>query len=619
MTFRSVRLVRQRFGIVRIAAGAFEDLAALDLPDASRALAAVRGAEERVAVIAGRLREEAFAAIRGCDDATLRRRLLEIKRDLFNGRRVDGEGLPLPHAEAYCAAVIEADAACARFADAFDREVAAARAKLHQLAESEALQHPLALSSLALLAQIRRRITPHAELAVMKYVSRMHTKTSPFSTFCPVAVATFAPQERVMEARLGEARVSVQANRTKWVREEESFFEDSALTGEVVCDARVLDAITETMCGYVRDLGFSDPAIYARAELRRDFERRYGREGVVPLERVYEEAQTGVSVLHGDDAVARWTAALASRLELDGDRVYIDRQHVDYAFEVVPGLRRESPRSVAAMLQLTADGAVLNGCGPGHGKQVSRFLNLLPEAVLAEQRALNRSEGSRLVEFDDGSLLNMNLHPPLVDGEIGESDVPDLAVKIGDDDTLRLWHVPTNQRLEVVDLGLQDRATRSPLHQFLNTFFSPAREIIRRPMVNAALAVSGGGMVRPRVIYDRRLIIRRKSWNVPKAKLPIRARGESDAAYFARVDGWRTSLGMPAYVFVKIHRAARRDDRKPQFISFTGWHSVGLLEKLFARVVDRLKVQEMLPAPADMLEWNGRHHAIEFVVQWNRE
>jgi hypothetical protein len=164
---------------------------------------------------------------------------------------------------------------------------------------------------------------------------------------------------------------------------------------------------------------------------------------------------------------------------------------------------------------------------------------------------------------------------------------------------------------------LQDPATRSPLHRFLNTFFSPAQEVIRKPMLKAVLAATGRTIARPRVIYDRRLVIRRKTWEVPKAMLPVRARGESDAAFFRRIDAWRESFGMPAYVFVKIRRAAKRDDRKPQFISFTSWHSIALLEKLFDRVVDILRIQEMLPAPDDMLEWNGRRHAIEFVVHWN--
>ena len=124
--------------------------------------------------------------------------------------------------------------------------------------------------------------------------------------------------------------------------------------------------------------------------------------------------------------------------------------------------------------------------------------------------------------------------------------------------------------------------------------------------------------MRPRVVYDRRLVIRRKTWEMPKTQLPERARGESDAAFFRRVDAWRESLGMPAYVFVKIRGAAKRDDRKPQFISFASWHSVALLEKLFARVAGLLKFQEMLPGPEEMLEWNGRRHAIEFIVHWNR-
>ena len=90
-----------------------------------------------------------------------------------------------------------------------------------------------------------------------------------------------------------------------------------------------------------------------------------------------------------DDAVKRWTNALASRLEVMGDCVYIDRQHVEEC--------GSAPESFAAMLELTAEGAVLNACGPGYGKQVSRFLDLLPPEMLEEQRAMNRARrGARV-------------------------------------------------------------------------------------------------------------------------------------------------------------------------------------------------------------------------------
>jgi len=617
MPFRPAALARQHFGIVRIAAGAFEDLAALDLPETLRALAELRVAEGRVAAAAERLRERAFAAVHGCDDPRERRRLLKMQRDLFNGRRVDA-----PQDEAYTAAIADADAARERFLRAFDEEVAAARTKLHALAASDALQRPLALSSLALLAQIGRRITRHTEVALMKYVSRMHAKTSPFSTFCHVALATFGDASAV---RFREGRVTFRVNRLvaeshpetprfasaraseraeiletfkrsvkTRLRAEELFFEDSVLCGDVVCR----DDITETISSYVRDLSFSDPAIARRRHLRCLFETRYGRDAVVPLAQFIEEC--GGEVPAADDAVQRWTAALASQLEPSAETVFIDRQHVDHAFSAVPELRRDIPQSIGAMLQLSLEGILLNNCGPGHGKFVSRFLDLLPVEALDEQRAINRK--FRLVEVRDDSRLNMNIHPQLVDGEIGDEDVADLTVKIGADDTL--WLLQRGAHIEVVDLGLQARDARSPLHRFLNAVFSRAEQIVRKPMVRAALAVSPSGVMKPRVVYDRRLIIRRRSWTVEK---PERTSQENDAAYFARIDAWRRSLGIPRYVFVK-------EGRKPQFISFASWHSV----MLFERFEGPLKIREMLPMPSDMLPWNGNHHAAEFVLQWNR-
>jgi hypothetical protein len=234
MQLETARLVRQRFGIVRIAAGAFDDLAALDLPNARFALRNLRRAEAHVSEIAEALRDEAFAAIRGCADVELRRRLLRAKRDLFNGRRVDAS-LPLPSMRAYAIAIDELDAARVHFERAFDDDVAAARTKLHALANSEALQRPLARASLALLAEIRRGVTRRVEAGLMKYVTRMHVKSSPFSTFCHVAVARFDVGQALslsgqaeslsytMTARLGEARVTVRDDQ----------FEDSVLEGDV--------------------------------------------------------------------------------------------------------------------------------------------------------------------------------------------------------------------------------------------------------------------------------------------------------------------------------------------------------------------------------------------------
>src|SRR5690349_15386733 len=109
MRSRPARLVPQRHGIVRIAGGAFEDLAALDLPHAMHAFGEVQAAEARVAEVASALRDEAFAAIRGCADVQLRRRLLHAKRDLFNGKRID-PSLALPSMRAYADALDAFDA-----------------------------------------------------------------------------------------------------------------------------------------------------------------------------------------------------------------------------------------------------------------------------------------------------------------------------------------------------------------------------------------------------------------------------------------------------------------------------------------------------------------------------
>jgi len=463
------------------------------------------------------------------------------------------------------------------------------------------------------------------------------------------------------------------------IPEEKLLFEDSMLTGTILLDETDISRIIDSLHRLTADLAFTDPIRPQRDQALFFFEERYGRDAVVPLVRFYEDFFRDCKLVEYDAekdaasvnqpaiypgvvrfrqtvaskhaATERWTNALSTQLHPAANgRIYVDRDAVDFAFAAAPALREGAPGSAAAFVQLTHDDddgsvATLNLNSLGHGKPISRFMHLFPADVREEQRRANRSTagGSRLAELRDASLNNTNLHPPLVDAELcspgaqtscpPEQQIPvsEVVVRVGEDGTLWLWRPSTSERIEVLDLGLQAVTVRSQLFRMLYGVFTRSQHMARTPLLRAAQAAwlrergaphDGSVAVRPRVIYDRRIILSRQAWSIPKALLPLRTNGESDAAYFARVDAWRNELHIPAYAFASIpdeRKSLRaRDDYKPQFISFASWLSVGVFEKLISRVTAKLTIEEMLPGPSDMLRWNGHPHAIELILQWNR-
>ena len=466
-------------------------------------------------------------------------------------------------------------------------------------------------------------------------------------------------------------------------------YEDSVMNGGMLLNRRHLDGIADSMSRLTDDLAFTDGVEGERYQMLCYFTARYDAAASVPLIRFYEDYFRDVKipeqaaeqmakatgekpapiVFPGSDraraaaeslnvAAGRWSDAIAAQLtgrKVRHDQVNIDREDVDAAFAAVP-LPRRGADSSSAFLQLVhidgEVGAVLNMIGPGYGKSMSRFLHLFPrhytEAV--KEANLRASRHSRLVELRDASSHNANLHPPLLDCEISspgaqtsfrrEDQLPvtDVLVRVGDDGTLWLVRASTGERIEVLDLGFQGLNGRSQMFRMLVRGFTRAHYVRRMPLYRASTiawerTLKRGSdsdteiVARPRLVYDRRIVLQRRTWTIPLNCLPLRARGESEGAYFSRIDEWRSAHGMPEYVFAFVTRERgqvdpknsklQRDDYKPQFISFRNWFCVAVFEKLISRVDKMLMIEEMLPGPQDMLEIDGRHYPMELVMQWS--
>jgi hypothetical protein len=366
-------------------------------------------------------------------------------------------------------------------------------------------------------------------------------------------------------------------------------------------------------------------------------------------------------------------AALRDRANGSADQVNVPLNLLQQLSEALPeGTKPQTlPGSYGAFVQLYQEYdehgtcqlmGVLNATVPGHGKMLSRFLHIFPGEVTQSVRDWNRAlqdEQSLFMENADASYFNANLHPSLLPYEVrmpgSHNSLPvEKQLPITDFEVLmdaasgeiRLLHKPTAKRACVFDLGFQGHGGRSQLFQLLDKF-TGAEYLFVHPLVSAVNAASETKtellaahtaanslgtrqiIVRPRIVYENKLVLQRKGWFVPREIIPQRQPGMSDWSYYAALNQWRKAQGIADEVFVTISpdrhqvdaepermKKLGRDDYKPQYIHFDDPLLVNLFEKLMAKVPITLKIVEMLPNSRQLLPINGQPFVTEFVVQW---
>ncbi len=485
-----------------------------------------------------------------------------------------------------------------------------------------------------------------------------------------------------------------QSHTAFYFRPEQMFFEDTALVGPCRMPDRELEELVcllhELQGAFADFAGLRDE----REKMAHFFEQQFGADTAISLLTFYEEYYRQIKkpemekVLQqgqkGEEdalpekeqgllpATAKRQAHNQAWLERIGKRVVesntatdeqidVSRHHV---FEGSLGGHDRGRNAYGAFVQLFYQPhmpqlmGVVNSTFPGFGKMTSRLLHLFDQKVTATTRAWNEalSHEDLLLENADASYFNANLHPPLLPFEVwmpgGHNSLPpeqQIAVTELDvyldplEQRLCLRHQPSQQRAYVLDLGFQGRRGRSELFNLLD-HFTLAEYVAPWPLIGAINRQLEHGQdnqiqVKPRIVYEQRLILQRKAWLIPKAQLPIRKVEESDWAYFARLQTWRLALDIPDEIFVVLFERSQieelapdararlgRDDYKPQYISFRNPFLVSLFEKLLTKVPERLKIEEMLPCSEQLLPIapQGQDRFVtEFVVQWyeggNRE
>lgn len=305
---------------------------------------------------------------------------------------------------------------------------------------------------------------------------------------------------------------------------------------------------------------------------------------------------------------------------------------------------KKTSNSFAAFLQVYSANnslkATLNASAPGFGKMMGRFISLFPEVELQE-RILERNktlqpENEIWVENIDASFANANIHPPLLETEIDTSNgqhrlkesnrisLNDLVVSFDKEEkALILIDKKTKKRIRVFDFGFELRSYRSPMYQMLSCFASP--RIVHQPFLKIVNQVfdqkrSNGIIVRPRIELDGHLILQRKTWFIPKDKLPIPFAKEEKAAYFFRLLKWQKEKGLPQVVYIKMpkehsslsqHTNYKQEAFKPQYIDFEHPLLIQLFAKIARKAKKYLMIEEALPTPSQYI--GGR--VSELVVQ----
>jgi hypothetical protein len=288
---------------------------------------------------------------------------------------------------------------------------------------------------------------------------------------------------------------------------------------------------------------------------------------------------------------------------------------------------------------------VVNAPLPGMGKVAGRFLHLFDPDVTRSFLEWNTAlhPAQLLMELNDGSVFNANIHPPLLPYEIGmpggNNNYPqhrrillrDVQVRYNPErDLLALYHT-SGQEIYAYDLCLESFYNRSHFYQLL-AHFNPDFRLPLRQLIAAAdqryvqsLAPQEGIQLKPRIVFEGTVVLRRKGWLLRTTLIPVQESTETDAAYFVRLHAWREQHQLPEHGFLFLRSPyipatpgasgkLQRDDYKPQYMCFTQPLLVILFKKLLSRAGEYCYLEEMLPH-ADHLQGSAAT-VTEYMLHW---
>lgn len=404
------------------------------------------------------------------------------------------------------------------------------------------------------------------------------------------------------------------------------FYEDTYTTEKAVLPQAATEALVnkvEQLCTLLESL---DTMQEERIRMRDFFLRHYGehhQESITSFYKTYYQQEKKQQKEERKKGTSLSLTELLQPFNITGETIHLTVNDFHTITQTAPCAR-------GMFVQLFHDETgelcgVINHLLPGMGKVAGRFLDLFDPVITSHFNEWNERlhPGVMQLELSDGSSFNANIHPPLLPYGIripgGHSNYPanklvplsKVAVKYNPStQLLSLVHTPDNKEIYAYDLSLQSFFNRSNFYQLL-AHFNPDRRVSLRGLINAAderfPADKEHDIVsKPRITFERTVIIRRKAWVIKTSCIPLPGNDEADAAYYARLATWRLNAGLPEHVFLFLKSYAipagpeekarmMKDDYKPQYICFTKPLLVILFRKLLSRAGKHIYLEEMLP------------------------
>jgi hypothetical protein len=323
-----------------------------------------------------------------------------------------------------------------------------------------------------------------------------------------------------------------------------------------------------------------------------------------------------------------------------------------------PGIR--APGSICCYAQPLPDPdgprLVLNAVCTGYGWGISRIHHLITQHLTIQRLITQAGQPapmpwpSRPNTGDPGVLLvecraafgtNLSLRPAAVPYTVGypgaEGDT-DPAARISMTE-LTVSYDPDRDRLVLrgrhgaevrpLALGMLVEHSLPPALYFLIRVFGEPQTALapHRQLSDAGWRTAANGLHRRPRLEMGRIVLVRAAWSLPAEHLPLRAKGESDAAFLLRVARWRDQHGIPRQCFVRVVAPAgstrrsrsRNKARKPLYLDFANWFLLTAFERSLAAPESRDAVvvfEEALPDLADAPRY-GKHgqRVTEYIVE----
>ena len=343
--------------------------------------------------------------------------------------------------------------------------------------------------------------------------------------------------------------------------------------------------------------------------------------------------------------LTRWKAAVVMKLSqdqgFDENLINLDNSF----FADLPNDQDLRKNSAAGMFVQFSESegsfaGVINAVLPGMGKVSGRFLSLFDRKITESFVQHNEKlyPDKIIVELNDASTFNANIHPPLLAHELelpgGNNIYPsekqfsvcDLRVNCDNKKGVLRLYVGDSE-LYSYDLSLESFYNRSKLYQLL-AHFNPDARLSLQPFIQLVdqffqdqhPVPAPDLFVLPRIVYAGNVVMRRKTWRVKTAIIPQQDQAETDFEYFIKLNNWLFDNKIPDEVFLFLRKRAYQikpddkreglhDDYKPQYVSFHTPLLLNMFKKLFLRAGSYITLEEVFPKPT-------RNKVIEYLIQW---